>query len=308
MEDRLKQRLVGASVVIGLAVIFIPELLKDSETPDKPVANIEIPPRPTPTIVEPDETVSLPLVTDPGTESTTALDDQTDIMPSPSHDTTVQPKPRQTTELSDAEMPGASDEPRFNAPDNSATAQTSIPDRQSSARATQPNAATAAGSSRRSNPTSVTRVAPNVEQLPPGITRPQLALPTDQAPDAEVTATEPATPSVDLPPVELIGRLGKDTATSTVASVETTTETATLDPINTWVVQAGSFSQQANATDLRDQLIEQGFDAFVESTNAQGQTLYRVQIGPQSSRGQGEIILTRLRALGFEGQIVSLDN
>jgi DedD protein len=75
-----------------------------------------------------------------------------------------------------------------------------------------------------------------------------------------------------------------------------------------WIVQVGSFSQQENANDLRDRLIEQDFDAFVESSDTEGQTLYRVRIGPQSSRGQGETTLVRLRASGFEGQVVSLGN
>jgi DedD protein len=108
---------------------------------------------------------------------------------------------------------------------------------------------------------------------------------------------------VDLPQVDLIGRSGTENPPA-MASADTTAMTQT----GNWVVQAGSFSQQENANDLRDKLIGQGFDAFVESSDTAGQTLYRVRIGPQSSRGQGESTLARLRALGFDGQVVSLRN
>lgn len=74
------------------------------------------------------------------------------------------------------------------------------------------------------------------------------------------------------------------------------------------MVQAGSFSQEQNANELRDKLLIQGFDAFVEPSNMAGRTLYRVRIGPQASRTEGESTVARLRALGFEGQIISLSN
>lgn len=47
MEERLKQRLVGAAVLVALAVVFIPTLLDEGEAPQTPVSGTNIPPRPT---------------------------------------------------------------------------------------------------------------------------------------------------------------------------------------------------------------------------------------------------------------------
>ena len=43
MDERLKQRLVGATVLVALAVIIIPELLEQPEQPPVPAASLEIP-------------------------------------------------------------------------------------------------------------------------------------------------------------------------------------------------------------------------------------------------------------------------
>lgn len=306
MEDRLKQRLVGAGVVIAIAVVFVPELLKDSEEPDEPVANMEIPPRPAETIVEPDATVSLPLITGSSEEPATAPDAQTGLMRSPADNTasTMSPlEPIRSNEFSDRERIGSSNEQVSSASVRPVTPQTAAPETQLNTTEADPLDFTGAP-----NQPSDSSVVPNPMQLPPGVTRPEPNPPTASLPNLEATSTESATPSPDLPQVDLIGRSGTDDPPATVASVDQTSETAALTPTDDWVVQAGSFSQEENATDLRDELIEQGFDAFVESTDAEGQTLYRVRIGPQSSRSQGENTLARLRTLGFEGQVVSQGN
>ena len=46
MDDQLKQRLVGAAVLVAIAVIFIPMLLDDSEINDPAIDETNIPPRP----------------------------------------------------------------------------------------------------------------------------------------------------------------------------------------------------------------------------------------------------------------------
>ena len=46
MDDQLKQRLVGAAVLVAVAVIFIPMMLDDSEINDPAVDETNIPPRP----------------------------------------------------------------------------------------------------------------------------------------------------------------------------------------------------------------------------------------------------------------------
>lgn len=46
MDRGLKERLVGAAVLVALAVIFIPMLLDDAPSPYEPITETNIPPRP----------------------------------------------------------------------------------------------------------------------------------------------------------------------------------------------------------------------------------------------------------------------
>jgi len=46
MDLRLKQRLVGAAVLVALAVVFIPMLLDETGTPDSSIKGSNIPPKP----------------------------------------------------------------------------------------------------------------------------------------------------------------------------------------------------------------------------------------------------------------------
>jgi len=54
-----------------------------------------------------------------------------------------------------------------------------------------------------------------------------------------------------------------------------------------WVVQLGSFAAKNNALDLRNRLKLAGFMAFVDvSNNSQGDTRYRLRVGPVNTREQ----------------------
>lgn len=46
MERRIKERLIGASVLVMIAVIFIPMMLDDSVPPEQSITETNIPPRP----------------------------------------------------------------------------------------------------------------------------------------------------------------------------------------------------------------------------------------------------------------------
>jgi DedD protein len=51
-----------------------------------------------------------------------------------------------------------------------------------------------------------------------------------------------------------------------------------------WYVQVGSFSQQMNASGLRDRLISAGYDTRLQATGS----TYRVLVGPSDTRKQAE--------------------
>jgi rare lipoprotein A len=63
--------------------------------------------------------------------------------------------------------------------------------------------------------------------------------------------------------------------------------------------QAGAFSSEANATQLRDRLRASGVDgAFVRRDDVGGRTVYRVRIGPIARVADYDALVTRLRELG----------
>jgi len=61
-----------------------------------------------------------------------------------------------------------------------------------------------------------------------------------------------------------------------------------------WVVQLGSFSNQKNADELRERLQKMAYHVFVEKITQDGQTVYRVRIGPQRQRSDADTIRDRL--------------
>lgn len=65
-----------------------------------------------------------------------------------------------------------------------------------------------------------------------------------------------------------------------------------------WVVQVGSFSQEANARREAERLTASGFKAFVEAAQAGGNTVYRVKLGPETERRRAEQLRDRLRQQG----------
>lgn len=71
-----------------------------------------------------------------------------------------------------------------------------------------------------------------------------------------------------------------------------------------WVVQVGSFSQQANAAGVADKLRAAGFDTVVESVQLDGQTLFRVQVGPEAEQGRAEALRDSIKArLELDGEV-----
>ncbi len=77
-------------------------------------------------------------------------------------------------------------------------------------------------------------------------------------------------------------------------------------PVTVWVIQVGSFSNRANAVELRDKLRKNGFKSFVESFENTGESSHRVRIGPETDRSRAEESLSMLKSkLEINGIIVS---
>jgi DedD protein len=78
------------------------------------------------------------------------------------------------------------------------------------------------------------------------------------------------------------------------AAVERDTSEPKSDAVG-WMVQVGSFSSSENAFTLRNKLRSKGFTTFVERLKANGNTVYRVRIGPELERAAAEAQLEKLQ-------------
>jgi DedD protein len=74
--------------------------------------------------------------------------------------------------------------------------------------------------------------------------------------------------------------------------------------LSSWVVQVGSFSQQDNAAGVAEKLRGAGFDTVVEPVTLEGQTLYRVQVGPVIEEAKAEALRDSIKAqLQLDGKV-----
>lgn len=74
-----------------------------------------------------------------------------------------------------------------------------------------------------------------------------------------------------------------------------------------WAVQVAAMAGQADATALRDKLRTAGFDGFVDSVDVGGKRLWRVRAGPQTQRGDAVRVRDQIKAkLGLPGNVVSV--
>jgi len=88
------------------------------------------------------------------------------------------------------------------------------------------------------------------------------------------------------------------------ASATTATHTAKAGG---WAVQLAAMSGQADANALRDKLRAAGFDGFVDSVQSGGRTLWRVRAGPQTQRADAERVRDQIKAkLGMDGNVVAV--
>ena len=66
--------------------------------------------------------------------------------------------------------------------------------------------------------------------------------------------------------------------------------------IESWTLQVGTFSKEANALAFRDDLQKQGYLAYSEMTESEGKKSYRVRIGPELEKTKLEKLKEKLKA------------
>jgi len=129
----------------------------------------------------------------------------------------------------------------------------------------------------------------------------QAATTTQVAAVAAPLATQPVaapTNTTVMPPPQTPVRSEAAPLRSQTPAVTTTTPTPTptvatptpsprLDQIG-WAVQVGAFSQAQEAATLRERIRTAGFSAFIEPVNTANGTVHRVRVGPVANRADAE--------------------
>ncbi|HOX70413.1 SPOR domain-containing protein [Dokdonella sp.] len=73
-----------------------------------------------------------------------------------------------------------------------------------------------------------------------------------------------------------------------------------------WAVQLGAFTTAEDANKLRARLQTGGFAGFVDKFSAENQTLWRVRVGPEVDRGNAEKLRDRIKEkMKLDGLVVS---
>lgn len=80
---------------------------------------------------------------------------------------------------------------------------------------------------------------------------------------------------------------------------------ANEDPEPGWIVQLGSFGEEANARQLAGRVADYGFDATVTEFETRERVLHRVRIAGYATRAAAEAAASSLAAHGFVAQVVS---
>jgi len=267
---KFRQRVVGASVVVALAVLVLPVWLDGSgidtldiqHAPAAPQiersADIDVP--------KPDADASAVLESDPEeltvTEST-EIADRTAAMPA--QPTSDEPEPRND---SHNDQPGGQEDSQKDSADSRRVDQ---------AARTEPSV----------------EPAEQLAQAEIEQPAPQQPTPSDDAQtDAPAHAAEPTEPTPD---------------TSSQQS-ESTTAMASATDGHQYILQLGSFSDELNAKGLVENIEQNGFEAFVEPLFSEHGTVWRVRLGPYASRDQANQAAENLRErIGRDGLIMRYD-
>jgi cell division septation protein DedD len=328
MDPALKQRLIGATVLVVLAVIFVPMLVEDAPRSDAEAIDLTIPPQPGQAF----ETQVVPL----GAPTPAVPADD------PNRIVTVDTNAPTRVDAVSGEAVGG-------APGPAAPAVPAAP---------APAPPTVDGSLAELVPPPVAAPAADASVAPPPATSPAPTAPISNLPapaaggrwlvqfgsyaraeNAQALAAEfnragiraetervevdgkPALrvrsgPYADRTGAERVraaARALRADVPSSVVEVDTAAASAAADPAagrnprtTGWAVQVGALADPADANALRDRLRAGGFTAYVETLRTDSGTLYRVRVGPEIQRANAERLRDSLKArFALDGQVVA---
>jgi DedD protein len=271
VDTSLKQRLLGAAILVALAVIFIPMLFDGSSREKSVTSDMQIPP-------EPEYTFEKPFQVRPTVESKAkAKPPASQIRPAeiasadaPSRKPAR--KPTSTPKLTNAPKPGPVRQP-----------------------APQP-----AGALSQAPTAKLTREARPVTEAETTTEESAIAdLPAEEPQAGMKTPRSQAKSAARAKSAEPFGR-------PDVLESSKRAESSPEPVLTAWSVQVGSFSEQKNALSLLNKLRNSGFAAFKASATSGGDRVFRVMVGPEFNRKRAERLLARLRKQeNLQGIVVS---
>lgn len=325
MESQLKQRLIGAAVLVALAVIFLPMLVK-GPAPDSGVSDVslKVPDAPQGEY----ETRDLPLVVPDRapeggvTGMQPAADADGQALPTvdttttePAGDAAREAGGNTAETMLPPTVAGGDYAVHFAAYDSSVDADTVV----SRLRGTQlPAYREASGAGGKQ--TWRVRIGPYGTRADAEIARleAQRVGKYEGARVIALDAAEPAAPVASRPaptPEPVAKPAPAEPVASKPVSKPTEAPKPAAKPVEPpkpaaagvgFAVQIGAFSNAAQATVRRDQLRAAGFNAFTETVNTDKGVLTRVLAGPVASRADAEQLAGRVKAkLGLDGLVRS---
>jgi DedD protein len=139
------------------------------------------------------------------------------------------------------------------------------------------------------------------------------APPVEAPSSANSAASVPAAPgsAADAAAVAGEGQAGKNT-TGAAGAAKPETKPAPAhkaeahEGAGRFIVQAAALAKESAARDLASRLGKSGLATFVERTESNGNTRYRVRLGPFATRDDAERARARLHELGVSSNIVGV--
>ena len=323
MDKALKQRLVGASILILLAVIFLPMVLDGPDPEQNRVISIETPERPQFDF----ESRRLPLDEQVAQQDTTDAADNSESAAAEEPDLPVGSETTQQPALDSSEPSPATVRPLADRTDSGESGADTGSDEVSTG-STESTAAPVQddGGSEESESRSETTAQPVptagdvVIQVASFSDRANAERLAEQLRGLGLSSTLDSTRSGDgeLTRVRVVGVEESDSADvvqriqSAVEGVtprvlaSATTSAAASPAAGRWAVQVGSYSDGDNASNMVERLEAASFRAFSERSSDGGRELVKVKVGPVLERQQAEALMARIRTeTGVEGVVVS---
>ena len=274
MTSMLKQRLIGAAVLIALGVIFIPMLLTgdgnflsddmESNVPPKPMYELEVP-----KVIPLDNRTmqSSDPVVEPATQVDQSKVDQNKVDKNKVDQNQVDQNQVDQNQVDQNQADKNQDVKMASAEPEGAAAKDSVTTEPATKITTDISAKVSTNASES-----------NTEE--------------QKAPEKNTAAPTMEKTVADKKPVT-----GKSTEpTSKEIEKPATTVAVTKPVVSGWAVQLGSFSVQKNAIKLRDSLRKKGYASFVEDSTKNGKTSYRVRVGPELTRELADELKKKLKA------------